>query len=175
MTSREHINEYFNGQPFMLLCALALMVATAVALTMGVQPHADESTGVFFSIRGTAIGGPALSAAVNVLCILATGGIMLALNKVFSYVRAVTHLFVSAFFLLQLAHPAGLIIQRIFLPMESIRRVYPFFYKHKILIPFLPLYRIIHLRRNAAEELRMLREHEYGDQGETIPPGRPEN
>lgn len=67
------------------------------------------------------------------------------------------------------------IIQRIFLPMESIRRVYPFFYKHKILIPFLPLYRIIHLRRNAAEELRMLREHEYGDQGETIPPGRPEN
>ena len=109
MTSSEHINEYFNGRPFMILCALALMVATAVALTMGVQPHADESTGVFFSIRGTAIGGPALSAAVNVLCILATGGIMLALNKVFSYVRAVTHLFVSAFFLLQLAHPAGLV------------------------------------------------------------------
>jgi hypothetical protein len=34
---------------------------------------------------------------------------MLALNKVFSYVRAVTHLFVSAFFLLQVANPAALV------------------------------------------------------------------
>ena len=129
MTSSEHINEYFNGRPFMILCALALMVATAVALTMGVQPHADESTGVFFSIRGTAIGGPALSAAVNVLCILATGGIMLALNKVFSYVRAVTHLFVSAFFLLQLAHPAGLVSFHIgtLLSLLSVLLVLPLF------------------------------------------------
>lgn len=109
MTTREHINEYFNGRPFMFLCALALMAATAIALSMGVQPQADENTGIFFSIKGSAMGSPALSAALNVLCLLVTGGIMLALNKVFSYVRSVTHLMVSSFFLLQLANPSGLV------------------------------------------------------------------
>ena len=86
MTTREHINEYFNGKPFMVLCALALMVATAVAVSMGVQPQAYENTGIFFTVNWPAIGSPALSAAVNVLCMLITGGILLALNKVFSYV-----------------------------------------------------------------------------------------
>ena len=109
MTTREHINEYFNGKPFMVLCALALMVATAVAVSMGVQPQADENTGIFFTVNWPAIGSPALSAAVNVLCLLVTGGIMLALNKVFSYVRSVTHLMVSAFFLLLVANPSGLV------------------------------------------------------------------
>ncbi len=109
MTSREHINEYFNGRPFMILCALALMVATAVALMMGVQPQVDETSGIFFTDKGTDVGSPALSATVNVLCLLVSGGIILALNKVFSYVRSVTHLMVSSFFLLQLANPAGLV------------------------------------------------------------------
>ena len=109
MTTREHTNEYFNGQPFMFLCALALIVATVVALSMGVQPPSGDSTGLFFSIKGRLIEHGPLSATINVACLLATGGIMLALNKVFSYVRAVTHLFVSSFFLLQIANPAGLV------------------------------------------------------------------
>ncbi len=109
MTAREHINEYFNGRPFMVLCALALMAATAIAWTMGVKPASTSGTGIFFSLDGELMGSGPLSAAVNLLCLLVTGGVMLALNKVFSYVRAVTHLFVSSFFLLQLAHPASLV------------------------------------------------------------------
>lgn len=109
MSTREHINEYFNGRPFMILCGLLLMLATAMCLAMGVEPAAGGSTGVFFTMKDSLIDSRTLSAAVNVLCLLATGGIMLALNKVFSYVRSVTHLLVSAFFLLQLAHPAGLV------------------------------------------------------------------
>ena len=109
MSTREHINEWFNGQPFMMLCALALMAVTAVAVAVGVQPVASGSTGIFFTLSDTLIGSRALSAAVNVLCLFAAGGVMLALNKVFSYVRTVTHLLVSAFFLLQLAHPSGLV------------------------------------------------------------------
>lgn len=109
MAARESINEYFNGRPFMILCALALMVATAVAFSMGVQPQVDETSGIFFTVKGTAIGSPALSATVNVLCLLVAGVIMLALNKVFSYVRSVTHLMASSFFLLQLANPSGLV------------------------------------------------------------------
>ena len=109
MTTREHTNEYFNGQPFMFLCALALIVATVVALSMGVQSPSGDSTGLFFSIKGKLIEHGPLSAFINLVCLFTTGGIMLALNKVFSYVRSVTHLFVSAFFLLQLANPAGLV------------------------------------------------------------------
>ena len=93
----------------MILCALALMVATAIGMVMGVQPVTSGSTGIFFTLKDSLIGSTTLSATVNVLCLLATGGIMLTLNKVFSYVRTVTHLLVSAFFLLQLAHPAGLV------------------------------------------------------------------
>lgn len=93
----------------MILCALALMGAAAVALMTGVKPATSEGTGIFFSLRGTFIEAGPVSALINVAGILATGGIMLALNKVFSYVRSVTHLFVSAFFLLQVAHPSGLV------------------------------------------------------------------
>jgi len=109
MAVKEHINEYFNGQSFMILCALALIVATAVALLMGVQPVQVGSTGLLFSLKGSLFEAGAFSAAINVLCLFVMGGIMMALNKVFSYIRSVTHLFVSAFFLLQLAHPAGLV------------------------------------------------------------------
>ena len=109
MTTREHTNEYFNGQPFMFLCALALIVATVVALSMGVQAPSADSTGLFFSIKGRLIEHGPLSAFINLVSLFTTGGIMLALNKVFSYVRSVTHLFVSSFFLLQLANPAGLV------------------------------------------------------------------
>ena len=93
----------------MILCALALMGAAAVALMTGVKPATSEGSGIFFSLRGTLIEAGPVSALINVAGILATGGIMLALNKVFSYVRSVTHLFVSAFFLLQVAHPSGLV------------------------------------------------------------------
>ncbi len=109
MTARENINEYFNGRPFMVLCALALMAITVMSVAMGVKPAGTSGTGLLFSLDGPLMGSGPLSAAVNLLCLLATGGVMLALNKVFSYVRAVTHLFVSAFFLLQLANPAGLV------------------------------------------------------------------
>lgn len=109
MNASGQINEYFNGRPFMILCALALAVAVVISLSMGLQPSVGQGTGVFFTLGTSLIQAGPLSAAINLACLLATGGIMLALNKVFSYVRAVTHLFVSAFFLLQLAHPAGLV------------------------------------------------------------------
>ena len=93
----------------MILCAFVLMVATALALSMGVQPVSVESTGLFFTLRGSLFEARLSSAAINVFSLFVMGGIMLALNKVFSYIRSVTRLFVSVFFLLQLANPAGLV------------------------------------------------------------------
>lgn len=93
----------------MLLCALALVAVTALALSLGVEPAVIQGKGVFFSLHGTLIDAGPVSAGINLLCLLATGAIVLALNKVYTFVRSMTHLFVSAFFLLQLANPAGLV------------------------------------------------------------------
>lgn len=93
----------------MLLCALALIAVTALALMMDIEPAPIQGKGIFFSLQGTLIDAGPLSATLNVLCLLATGAIMLALNKVFNFVRSMTRLFVSAFFLLQLANPSGLV------------------------------------------------------------------
>ena len=63
------------------------------------------------------------------------------------------------------AHPkSGLqyILSRIFLPMDEIREKYPFVYKHKYLIPFLPFHRIIRAvkrRRIALGEIRAVMKH----------------
>lgn len=109
MARREHINDYFNGQTFMVLCAVALVMTAAVALTMGIRPaHAIEN-GALFTLHAPLITEGTLSATINVLCLLATGGILLALNKVYTFVRSMTHLFVSSFFLLQIANPSGLV------------------------------------------------------------------
>ncbi len=109
MTKSEHINEYYNGRSFMLLCAVAMVAATVMALWMGVKPVGNQGSGIFFSLQGELFDGGALSAGVNLLCLLVTGAIILAVNKVYTFVRSMTHLFVSSFFLLQLAHPSGLV------------------------------------------------------------------
>ena len=51
------------------------------------------------------------------------------------------------------------ILQRVFLPMEAIRKNYPYFYKHKLLIPVLPIYRLVREHKNASTEVKALRKH----------------
>lgn len=109
MTAREHINEYFNSRAFMVLSALALVTMSIVAVTMGGRPVAADNMGAIFAFDGSLFQPGPLSATINVLCLLASGGLMLALNKVFTFVRSTTHLFASAFFLLQTANPQGLV------------------------------------------------------------------
>ncbi|MBQ6076235.1 MAG: nucleotidyltransferase family protein [Lachnospiraceae bacterium] len=47
--------------------------------------------------------------------------------------------------------------QRIILPMDLVEKHYPFFHKHKILLPFLPLYRLVHNRKKIRAEVKALR------------------
>lgn len=109
MTTREHINEYFNGRSFMVLCTVMLVAVAALAMSFGVKPLADKGNGLLFSLETPLIGDKVLSATVNVICLIASGFIMLALNKVFTFVRTMTRLFASAFFLLMMATPAALV------------------------------------------------------------------
>ena len=109
MAKREHINEYFNGRSFMVLCVILLVAVTVAATALGVEPLANQGQGIFFSFKAPLIADNLVSAVVNVLCLLLTGGILLAVNKVYTFVRSMTHLCVSAFFLLQMANPSGLV------------------------------------------------------------------
>ena len=93
----------------MALCAIVLVAVAALVWTLGVQPPEAQGHGIFFTLQGDLISNSFLSFATNVLCLLITGGILLAVNKIFTFVRSMTHLFVSAFFLFQLANPAGLV------------------------------------------------------------------
>lgn len=48
------------------------------------------------------------------------------------------------------------LLERIFLPMPKVARFYPFFYRHKILLPILPFYRLLRGKKNAAKEWKAL-------------------
>lgn len=50
----------------------------------------------------------------------------------------------------------GYILRRAFFPIDMIRDYYPVFYKHRILLPFLPLYRLIRKWENAKTEIKTL-------------------
>ena len=60
------------------------------------------------------------------------------------------------------------ILDRIFLPDENLRSGYPFFYKHKILLPILVIYRLIKAltssRKKVLEELSILKRSNRGNQ-----------
>ena len=109
MTSRDRINEFFNGRQFMTLCAVVLVAVAAAALVTGLPQAQSRGTGIFYTLGDSLIAHGTLSAIFNVLCLLATGSMVIAVNKVFGFVRSATCLHVSAFYLLMAANPAGLI------------------------------------------------------------------
>ena len=47
--------------------------------------------------------------------------------------------------------------ERIFLPMKGVKYHYPLFHKYKILLPFLPVYRLLHGWKNAHKEIETIR------------------
>ncbi len=51
----------------------------------------------------------------------------------------------------------GYAARRVFLPMSAVEKHYPFFYRHKILLPFLPLYRLIRNRKQVQEEFKAIK------------------
>ena len=48
------------------------------------------------------------------------------------------------------------VLSRIFLPLSQVEESYPFFYRHKLLLPLLPLYRLIRHAKDAVREIRSL-------------------
>lgn len=80
---------------------LAIMAVTA----SGRVPVAQASSGIFFEMPNVLVEPGLPSALINVACLVGIGALMLLVNKVFSFVRSMTCIFVSAFFLLEFAVP----------------------------------------------------------------------
>lgn len=105
MTRPDKINEFFNSRGFTVVCALMLAIAAGVSVTLSPPPVPDAGSGILYSAQWSAIKQPTLSAALNVVCIIGIGLLMLALNKAFNFVRSFTFIFASVFFLLEMSTP----------------------------------------------------------------------
>ena len=82
-------------------CAMLLMALLVAPLL----PPAQAGTGIFFEMPATLSSMPYASAVVNVALIVGIAALMMLNNKLFSYLRGYTMIYVSAFFVLQLATP----------------------------------------------------------------------
>ena len=105
MIIHDRINEFFNSKAFTVLTGALLVVAAFLETASGSVPQPDAGAGLFFSAKWSSIASPMLSTAVNLACVIGIGLLMLALNKVFNFVRSVTFIFASVFYLLEMSNP----------------------------------------------------------------------
>lgn len=82
-----------------------ILLALVAVLASGQVPESDAGNGIFFEMPTVLVEPGLPSALLNVACLVGIGALMLLINKVFSFVRSMTCIFVSAFFLLELAVP----------------------------------------------------------------------
>lgn len=102
----ERINDFLNGMPMMLLSALLMAAGLMLGATHGLLPAHSGGHGMFFTLREPLVGDPVISAGLNALCLIAMGVFLLSINKIFTFVRSLTRLPASVFFMLCLGVPA---------------------------------------------------------------------
>ena len=51
----------------------------------------------------------------------------------------------------------GYVLRRVFLPMSTVESVFPFFYRHKVLLPVLPVYRVVKSLRRGGKAISEIR------------------
>lgn len=95
--------DFLNGRTFMTLSGVLLIVTALLAV--GRVPTAHADSGIYFDMPAVLMQPGWLSAVINVACLLGIGALVLVVNKVFSFVRSMTSIFVAAFFLLEVAVP----------------------------------------------------------------------
>ena len=65
MTKSEHINEYYNGRSFMLLCAVAMVAAMAQITTPVIRCLASSFMVAILPFRRLSVGATILSRMVD--------------------------------------------------------------------------------------------------------------
>ena len=100
------INDFFNSKVFAIFSAIALIFIVYVNYSSGnIISASSQSHGILFPAVAQSIPDPRISVALNALCIILTGLILVILNKMFNFIRSVTWIFVSVFFLLTISTP----------------------------------------------------------------------
>lgn len=105
MSYDDRINEFFNDKAFLVLSFVTMVLTALLAATSGEVPMPENGQGIFFVTSSSFLDSPVWSAVVNVMVIALIGGLMLVLNKVFNFVRSVTYILASSFFVLTMANP----------------------------------------------------------------------
>lgn len=103
MIRDERYNELLNGRTFMV--ATGILLAIMAVQAAGRVPVAQAGSGIFFDMPAQLMQPGVLSAIINVTCLVAIGALLLLVNKLYSFVRSMTCIFVSSFFLLEAATP----------------------------------------------------------------------
>lgn len=89
----------------MTLSWLAMVMSAIIAASSSAVDHVIPGQGIFFSISDHIADAPQLSMFINLTLVSVIGVLMLLLNKYFSFVRGMTSVLASAYFLLTLANP----------------------------------------------------------------------
>lgn len=101
------INDFLNGRLPAVLAAVLLAVSAVVAVMLAEVPPVDMGNGIFFDVSKTSLLSTHLSMPLNVALIVVTGLIMLLLNKLYNFVKALTFIGTTTFFLLEMALPVS--------------------------------------------------------------------
>lgn len=105
MFRENDINKFFNGRQFLALTIVLLMASAWVAAYIGSVPMQGVTNGVCFSSVSSLGMSPVLSLSLNTAVLLGIATLLIFLNKSYSFIRDVTHIFASSFLLLELANP----------------------------------------------------------------------
>lgn len=101
------INDFLNGRLPAVLAAVLLAVSAVVAVMLAEVPPVDMGNGIFFDVSKMSLLSTHLSMPLNVALIVVTGLIMLLLNKLYNFVKALTFIGTTTFFLLEMALPVS--------------------------------------------------------------------
>ena len=107
MAFRENsINDFFNSKSFTLLMTMAVIASACLddTIWLNSQPIANYH-GIFFKSLASNITDVTISTAVNVICTLIIGALLLIINKAFNFIRSVTWMHISVFLMLMAGNP----------------------------------------------------------------------
>ncbi|MGM9869432.1 MAG: hypothetical protein ACI30R_07415 [Sodaliphilus sp.] len=99
----EHICEFFNSRGLMIAMGIVYVAVSLMAYHAAMAEQ--NATGVLFQEGDMWMAHPLWSYGINTLCVLAIVPLVVLLNKSYTFIREVTHVYGTLFLALQLAFP----------------------------------------------------------------------
>lgn len=99
------IIEFLNARGFAIVCGVLLAVTAWIAVYTGQLPGIETTGGMFFDVKGAFIDNAFLSMAANVAGVILIGLLLQLLNKLYNFIKSLTFIGASSFFLLELGLP----------------------------------------------------------------------